>query len=212
MVGGAEWPGGDQGRAAAGEIGATVEARRLDGFREGQVGQDGVRDRAYMPVCAPGEAQAADVVVSHLQPLHPSRPGCAGVPSDVSPAPRRWRAWRPVRRWRTFRYARSICCTTDDPAPAAPRRPPARPPGPLPSPATPISRRQPEGEAHQQGREGRPSDRLDEQSGAVRSEEPDSGSGVGQPRALLEPAIKRQKGQGAVVSWVEVRCPYAPST
>jgi hypothetical protein len=64
MVKGAAWARGNDCGEGAGEAGATVEARRFDGFREGQVGQDDVRDRAYMRLCAPGEAQAADVVVS----------------------------------------------------------------------------------------------------------------------------------------------------
>jgi hypothetical protein len=64
VMGGATRARGDHRGPRAGAAGATVEARRFDGFREGQVGQDGVRARAHMPVCTPGGAEAADVMVS----------------------------------------------------------------------------------------------------------------------------------------------------
>jgi hypothetical protein len=64
MVGGATRPRRDDGGAIAGETGDAVEARGLDGFGEGQIGQDGGEPARQHRCPHPRWPQEEDVVVT----------------------------------------------------------------------------------------------------------------------------------------------------
>jgi hypothetical protein len=63
LVGGAKWPGGDQGHAPVGEVGDAMNTGGVEGFGQGHRRQDG-GDAAGQPrLPRPRRAQEEDVMV-----------------------------------------------------------------------------------------------------------------------------------------------------